>query len=100
MPLVHYRSMDGSVEVKNKGFSTPKNITKPQAWINEIRKVVPQVPDTKGATDWHIGSFEPSDKFILIELFNTVGERARVCVMRTSNESQTHKEKGTKVVNG
>lgn len=81
MPIAHYRNQSGSVDIRGKRFPTPKRLEDPHAWLREIRKVIPQIPDPN-TTDWMITNFDPTLDIILIEMSNTVQERCRIGVLR------------------
>ena len=81
MPIAHYRNQNGSIDIRNKRFNTPKRIEVAQAWIREIRKVIPEMPDPD-TTDWMVTNFDPTLDIILIEMVNMIGEKCRVGVLR------------------
>lgn len=67
----------------SKKFGTPKKITL-EAYFKAARKVIPEIPNPKD-TDWQIFKEEASrdSRWIVYELSNSVGERAKVVIDRT-----------------
>lgn len=86
MPKAHYRFADGKdiVDIK-RHFPMPSRLERQESWITAMRKTIPEIPDIR-RTDWQIGSFQPETKFIMIELFNSVGQHARIAVDRRSHQ--------------
>jgi hypothetical protein len=82
MPVVSYRSATG-LEVRGKRIPYPKRVDRPESWVREIRKVIPDVPDP-GKTDWYVTTFDPSREIVLIEMLNSIGQRCRMAILRES----------------
>jgi hypothetical protein len=63
-------------------FGAPKKMTL-EAWFAAARKVIPEVPNPK-QTDWFVHHEEASRDatWIVYDLQNTVGEKARLTINR------------------
>jgi hypothetical protein len=66
-----------------KKFGAPKKMTM-EAWYKAARKVIPEIPNVKD-TDWQILSEEATKdaRWIIYDLANSVGDRAKVLIDRT-----------------
>ena len=89
MPKAHYRNVnelddDGNIVDITRYFPMPKRLDRPESWITSIRKTIPEVPNVR-STDWFINSFDAGKVYIMIELLNSIGERARIAVNRTTH---------------
>ena len=67
-----------------KSFVPPKSqdIGK---WVKVARKVLPQIPDLEARLDWKIFREVISDKTIMLELRDSVGNKCAVIMERQAN---------------
>ena len=79
MPVAHFQDTPNNINVV-RNFQTPKYIQKPEAWLREIQKSIPQVPRLKDG--WFIERFDPTISHIAIILRHNLGARCYVTVQR------------------
>lgn len=80
MPEVEFRDSKG--EIRRQRMFNPKRIQETSAWLKEARKVIPTIPDPD-KSDWRLVDVKIEVKWIVMEMVNSVNERARILIDRT-----------------
>lgn len=69
-----------------KSMVPPKNITDTKFWLRQARKAIPLIPDTE-AGEWKIYDEVISDKTIMVDIRDKLGNRCAVVIERKGSMS-------------
>ncbi len=70
-----------------KTMTAPIKRNDVSAWIKSARRVIPQIPDVLTRPDWAIYQEVISDKTIMLELRDSVGNKCALIMERKSTMS-------------
>lgn len=82
MPQAQFVHQTRGIDIQ-RTMRTPKKIQDQEAWVRAARQVIPEVPDLR-RSDWYIQDFDASLKTIVITFHNTIQERCRLAIGRST----------------